>query len=62
MTAITTNKTWFKFIVVLFLIAVGIAGGYYAYIRYFNTPAQEELIDEEAAPAAEPATGQKEII
>lgn len=61
MTAITTNKTWIKFLVVIFLIVIGIAGGYYAYVRYFNTPVQEEIIDDEVPPPP-PATEQQEVI
>lgn len=55
MTAIRTNRTWIKFLVVIFLVVIGIAGVYYAYTAYVNPPRQEEKIEEEVVPE-EPET------
>lgn len=55
MTAVRYKRIWIKVVVIVFLIAIGIAGIYFAYITEGTQPAvQEERIEEEKLPDPEP--------
>jgi cytochrome c-type biogenesis protein CcmH/NrfG len=54
MTAVRYNRPWIKFLIVLLLLVLGIAGIYYAYVSWETVPAPEkEHIEEEVIPEEE---------
>jgi flagellar basal body-associated protein FliL len=54
MTAVRYRKIWIKFLVIIFLVVVGMATVWYAYTAYeAKSPQPEERIEENALPGEE---------